>query len=924
MKANHMLARILSLALILTLLFSFASCDLLKGSLKLESFTVDRSSVKTEYFVGEEIDFSGIRATVRYSDEDLNVEYTIEDLTISYPADITDTTGTKLVTVSFEDPHLGVKQETTVQITVKEDPNAVKHDRYVVDSSAMKKDYLVGETISFDGVKIIEKFTNGGADVEMTDTSKLSYEYNPDITASHGVYTVSVKYNGEDAGTITITVTDPSLDLVPVTSIVVTGEYKDTYEKDDEVDLTGLTVTVTYSDGTVEVIELSELEISDISTDSVGVKNAVITFTDPVNETPLSTSVSITVIEAKLTVIQFEKNEYLTAFDSDNKTAGQTGYGEAGFSGEFLTGGKLYVIGDDNAFKMSPAFSLMDKTGVMSYPNAFYSVVDIYVAVEDEYVLLEKIEAQTSNTYVYTLDGATVATVDTYYGSYKFEAPVEAVKISVLPDAEYYKGTEELNPVVLEAKVIDAYNVHETWELAVIDNDTSRTDWDTFKLEHGISGINPKGVVIHRDLHISADDVPASFFNESTKDVTYVNKPGETILDTQIAPAGTRYLIDGTVVYERLGADGFSIEGNFFTVDTKSFPLVASPAVFDSSLGLDYGGDYSNAVLFRFSTHDGSLDWTRDDSVVSTVSIENIAFIGNAARDNWLDEGEKLVTAGGLIMLKSANGTTVAAKNVINNSFFISYFAEMRGHLDVTGVKCYDSYQNALFIWGDCRVSVADSFINGTGGPIAINMSVLENNEYFSPEVQFDNTVLETALSGSEVWFKAVNATSIIGGIQALGYGVDQMVSTATGGQMNANWVDATGNMNILSVLMPKGNDTSALQDGMIEGTVTVDGNGIERWYNPATPENINPDWVNILQNPAFAAGAPFITAFDAEGNAHTLYFVQQGDSGTFYDVQGRVLGTDVSHQAIIMAFATSEIAVLHQGGLSVIFELNH
>ena len=98
----------------LALILSFAACVQPKGKLELTSFTVDRSSVKTNYLVGEEIDFSGIRATAKYSDESLNKTYTYNELTITYAEDITATTGDKEVIVSFMDPHLNVKQVATV------------------------------------------------------------------------------------------------------------------------------------------------------------------------------------------------------------------------------------------------------------------------------------------------------------------------------------------------------------------------------------------------------------------------------------------------------------------------------------------------------------------------------------------------------------------------------------------------------------------------------------------------------------------------------------------------------------------------------------------------------------------------------------------------------------------------------------------
>ena len=187
MKTLRTLAKITSVALVVCLIFALGACEFFGGSLKLESFTVDRSSVKTTYFIGEEIDFSGIRVTVKYSDSDLNTELTFDDVTITYDKDITATVGQKTVKVSYKDSHLDTVQETTVLITVSEDPNAPKHDHYEVDDTAVKKEYFVGDTVDLTGVKIIEKFTNGGADVEMTDVSKITYEYDANtITATAG------------------------------------------------------------------------------------------------------------------------------------------------------------------------------------------------------------------------------------------------------------------------------------------------------------------------------------------------------------------------------------------------------------------------------------------------------------------------------------------------------------------------------------------------------------------------------------------------------------------------------------------------------------------------------------------------------------------------------------------------------------------
>ena len=124
MTSRRNFAKILTaISLVVTLLL-LSSCIVINtdGSLKLTSFTVDRSSIKTAYLIGEEIDFSGIKATAKYSDATLTKVYTFEELTITYDEDITATVGEKEVTVSFEDPNLNVTQEVKVKITVTEEP----------------------------------------------------------------------------------------------------------------------------------------------------------------------------------------------------------------------------------------------------------------------------------------------------------------------------------------------------------------------------------------------------------------------------------------------------------------------------------------------------------------------------------------------------------------------------------------------------------------------------------------------------------------------------------------------------------------------------------------------------------------------------------------------------------------------------------
>ena len=734
----------------LAMVFTLAACDfLLKGTLKLESFTVDRSSVKTNYLVGEEIDFSGIKATATYSDKSLNKVYTFNELTITYAQDITATVGEKEVKVSFMDPHLNVKQEAVV----------------------------------------------------------------------------TIKVTDENSGT------------------------------------------------------------SDVSI-----------------------------------AVQFEKPDSLVSFDSANNVNTELKYGDAGFAGEFAVGNKTYVVGNENAFRFIPKLAVLNDDDTIEALESFYAVVKMSVLTDDGYVALTATAGEGNLVSFY--NGETlIATVDTYKGVYTFSADAEGltVQISVLPSDEHYIF-DSFNPVVLEAKVIKAYNIYEAWELAVVDNDNTDNReedwdahaWDAFKNEKGIGNVTVSGIVLHADLTLTADDVPAVFFRTTEKDIVYKNalNPEETIT----IPAGTKFLKDWSFIYRRLmvADETFVVEGNLFSLNVSQFPLIASPAVFGEEGTLDdYGSDFSNSTLFQFLND--------NDTAVENypaVTVQNLSIIGNAARNNTVDADGNLVSAGGLIFLKATYKVKAEFNNMLGNSFFITYFADQGSIMNVSQVKCYDSYQNAIYMWSNSKATFVDSFFNGAGGPMAIAASPKIDNVYQRPMFVATNTVFETHVSGEEIWFTAVNGNSIVASIKALSEGMKQ----ATLGSL----FDNNGKMNIQGLLMPEGSDAAAVITGTdAQGSLFIDGVGMDR---NQSAENVQWGIIKQISDYALANGGPtmlppFLTAYDAQGNAHTIYF----NGTTFVDLAGNALNpANAEHLATIMAFQAAERVVLTQGGLSVVLEFYH
>jgi hypothetical protein len=747
MKMKKILT-IIALLTTLAMVFSLAACDLFKSKLALESFTVDRSSIKTNYIVGEEIDFSGIKATAKYTDESLNKTYTYSELTITYAEDITATAGDKEVTVSFMDPHLNVKQETKV----------------------------------------------------------------------------SIKVTTEQTGT------------------------NDFY-----------------------------------------------------------------------IAVQFEKPEALNKFDGANNVNTELKYGDEGFAGQFAVGDKTYVIGNENAFRFNPQFAVLGDDDTVKALESFFSVVEIYVEKNEEYVLLTATAGEGNLVSYY--DGETlIATVDTYKGLYTFSADAAGlkVKISVLPSAEHYIF-DSLNPVVLEAEIVKAYNVYEAWELAVIDNDNSDDRegyadwndtrvWETFKTEKGIANVTVSGIVLHCDLHLRTEDVPEAFFMTTTKDIVYTNSVSG---ETRTVPAGTKYLRDWSDIYRRVVASGetFVIEGNFFSISLANFPLIASPSVFGlDGNSDDYGADFSNSDFIKIV---GLAETAGEANPVATV--QNINIIGNAARDNWVDADQNLVSAGGLIFMKSEDYITVNFDNVIGNSFFITYFTNHHSVMNVTNIKCYDSYQNAIYMYGDAKATYTDCIFSGAGGPIAIISSPEIDGAQTRPDLTAIDTIFETHLSGEEIWFAAIGGNAIVAQMKGLSDGLKQ----ATLG----SFVDDNGKMNIQGLLMPEGSNASQVVTGIgAQGVISLNAAGISRNQGA---DNIH--WMTIFQISQVAAQQtgsmpPFLTVYDEAGTPHTIFFNGQ----TFVDLQQRPLGTDASHAQLLAAFQAAEDVTLTMGGISVVLEFYH
>lgn len=753
MKTIRALSKILVAIAVFAMVLSFASCDILGGALKLESFTVDRSSIKTSYLVGEEIDFSGIKVTVRYSDSALNTTLTYDDLVITYDEDITATEGDKKVTVSYADPNLDVTHTAEVSIKVSTDLSAEPQD-------------LIG----FDRPASIIAFLNANS-----KAGSVAYEDN-----------------------------------------------------------------------------------------------------DPTFSSIFSKSVS------------------------------------------------SYIIGDDNPFIFLPNADVWGENGPEKL-TAVHTIVELFIEKDGAYVALTAVEGD--DNIVTFFDGETlIATVDTYNCTYQFtaESVGAKVKISAKPSDVYYIGAADYSALVLEATIIDAYNVYEAWQLAVLCNED--TVWTDLRSEYGFTDLEISGIVLHNDIKITAEDAPESYFLTTTKETVYTNSvTGETVTK----PAGTKYLKDWSVVYRHEVKPGekFVLEGNFFTLDASDFPIVASPAVF----GLegdddDYGTGYSNATLFKFSATEKS----ENVEDYAKIDMSNISVKGNAARNSLLDAEGNLASGGGIIFLKVDQYSYNTLSNIIGNSAYITYFAEGEHVvLNASDIKCYDSYQSAVFVWAYSTVNFKDSYLVGAGGPLVICSSEVTASSAPTPIFNAENTVIETHLSGNEIWFSATGANALLPQILNLN---EAFKANGLGSILDNN-----NQFNMKGIIM---SDEATPMDMMGQinaaGAITMDGKGISRLLDNYNWLATNGLWGAMPQ----FVDAPFFTVQDAAGNSHTIIWA--GDEAGLMHLNNVDLTDPAAlagivtpfapdfndftneHTQTAAAFAQADTLTITLGGLSIVVDFYH
>ncbi|WP_319506678.1 PGF-pre-PGF domain-containing protein [uncultured Methanolobus sp.] len=248
-----------------------------------ESVTIDSIAVKTSpttvYNEGAELDLSGLEVTLTYSDastEDIGfADFGTNDLT-TYPVNGTAlTTANSTVTITH-----GTSGENVTQlITV----NAITVTGVTVQTAPAKVTYNDAEELDLTGLVVtLAKSDTSTEDIAFADFGTNDLTTDPvngtALTTANSIVTITHGTSGED---VTQLITVNAIAVAGVT--VQTAPVKVTYNDAEELDLSGLVVTLAKSDTSTEDIGFADFGTNDLTT-------------YPVNGTALTTANSTVII----------------------------------------------------------------------------------------------------------------------------------------------------------------------------------------------------------------------------------------------------------------------------------------------------------------------------------------------------------------------------------------------------------------------------------------------------------------------------------------------------------------------------------------------------------------------------------------------------------------------------------------------------
>ncbi|MFA6330597.1 MAG: bacterial Ig-like domain-containing protein [Clostridia bacterium] len=515
----------------------------------------------------------------------------------------------------------------------------------------------------------------------------------------------------------------------------------------DTLDFTDTVLVMEYLDGSVKEIAYPDLTLGEVSTETSGEKTLTITYKE--NTVNVTINVYNNIDEA-YQFVGFGKPNFIVTYRSniatkiDNKET------------EFLILDDGYFVGDDNAFKFLPEITVV--------LNSEISTLNKYKSISSVDILQDDVWTELTDTAL-----TEMVTVDDEWSTFDFteSAIGKEFRITVRP---YYLTLEELNefsdgPISFSFKVIDGWNAYSAEDLSKIDNNTNNA-WEDYKTDHNVSYEAINAIIMHNDIAITANDIPADF----------IYTPAEEEQDSEQV-AGS--LKDRRSIYSLITDSDteFNFIGNYFTLNASQIPLIVK----GNTMGVGGEGVISHSTLFGFAGDDYNIP--ANTPYICPVTVKNINIIGNASRT------ETLAASGGFTLFRTSsksftmNNTIVKAVCTIlcpfgqwvdtDESVEVTNY-EVINEVTLLNSKGYDSFSCMFYLWG-ADVTMENCEYKRAGGPLIINADYGNDEDRNYSTLTTSNTILENPVTGLENWFKLNGASNIATDLKAVLSGLNQI-----------------------------------------------------------------------------------------------------------------------------------------------------
>ena len=219
----------------------------------LAGIAVSKQPTKTSYFVGENLDTTGLQLKLSYNDG--STSYATSGFTTS-GYDSTKA-GTKTITVTYQDKtatfNVTVKEKTLTGISVSKQPS--------------KTIYFIGENLDTTGLQLKLSYDDGSTSDATSGFTTSGFD-----STKAGTQTVTVTYLGKTA-TFNVTVKNKSLTDISVSK----QPSKTIYFIGENLDTTGLQLKLIYDDGSTSYVS-SGFTTNGFSSTSAGIKTVTVTY----------------------------------------------------------------------------------------------------------------------------------------------------------------------------------------------------------------------------------------------------------------------------------------------------------------------------------------------------------------------------------------------------------------------------------------------------------------------------------------------------------------------------------------------------------------------------------------------------------------------------------------------------------------------